>query len=90
MKKVDFLLHIPISCLILTPDKIRTFLSTFKSSREKDLAQDFANIGIEDEEDLPPAERTSLKYMHQLVRVMVSFDASYTLLTLNLATGCES
>jgi hypothetical protein len=35
------------SCfLILTPDNIRNMLSTFKLSREKDLAQDFANIGI--------------------------------------------
>ena len=32
--------------LILTPDNIRNKLSTFKSSREKDLAQDFANIVI--------------------------------------------
>lgn len=76
-----------IPCLIF-PDKIRNFLSTFKSSRE-DLAQDFANIGIDDD-DVPPAARTSLKYMHQLVRVVLLFDASLGLLTLNLATGCKS
>lgn len=77
--------HIP--CLIF-PDKINNFLSTFKSSRE-DLAQDFANIGIDDE-DGPPAAGTSLKYMHQLVRVVLLFDASLARLTLNLATGCKS
>ncbi|KAF8163399.1 minichromosome maintenance protein mcm7p [Crassisporium funariophilum] len=49
-------------------DKIRDFLSKFKSSQEKDLAQDFANFGIDDD-DLAAGGRTSIKYMQQLQRV---------------------
>jgi hypothetical protein len=48
--------------------RIRDFLSKFKQE-EKDLAQNFANIDIEDQTNGIPAEIRSLKYMSQLVRV---------------------
>lgn len=50
--------------------RIRDFLSKFKQE-EKDLAQNFANIGIEDNTNGIPAEIRSLKYMSQLVRVPI-------------------
>jgi hypothetical protein len=54
------------------PEKIRDFLSKFKS-HDKDLANDFANIDIGSHDDNVPSETTSLKYMNQLVRVYYVF-----------------
>ncbi|KAJ2932899.1 hypothetical protein H1R20_g4189, partial [Candolleomyces eurysporus] len=48
--------------------RIRDFLSKFKQE-EKDLAQNFANIDIEDRANGIPAEIRSLKYMSQLQRI---------------------
>ena len=57
---------------ILSLDKIKDFLSKFKS-QETDLAKDFANIDIDDDEHVAAPDTTSLKYMNQLVRVLVTF-----------------
>lgn len=68
---------------------IQDFLSKFKANPEdKDLEQDFANIGIDD--DVADPETRSLKYMQQLVRVILLFDASTTRLTVSLATNSKS
>jgi hypothetical protein len=81
------------SCLLLrilahsSLELIQDFLSKYKGSQEKDLEQDFANIDIED--DVANAETRSLKYMTQLVRVTVQFDASTTRLMANLATDSK-
>ena len=56
------------SMLIRLSDRIRDFLSKFKW-QEKDLAQNFANIGIDDNDRGVPAELQGLKYMGQLVSV---------------------
>ncbi|KAH9483929.1 DNA replication licensing factor mcm7 [Psilocybe cubensis] len=50
-------------------DRIKDFLSKFKGTPGKDLEQDFANIGIEDEQDDADAETRSLKYMNQLQQI---------------------
>ena len=57
---------------ILSLDKIKDFLSKFKS-QETDLAKDFANIDIDDDEHVAAPDTTSLKYMDKLVRVLVTF-----------------
>ncbi|KAF6764049.1 minichromosome maintenance protein mcm7p [Ephemerocybe angulata] len=49
-------------------NRIRDFLSKFKE-QEKDLALNFANIGIDDNDTGVPAELRSLKYMAQLQRI---------------------
>jgi hypothetical protein len=54
--------------LIRLADRIRDFLSKFKW-QEKDLAQNFANIGIDDNDRGVPAELQGLKYMSHLVSV---------------------
>lgn len=80
-------------CLLLrilthsTSELIHDFLSKCKGNQEKDLEQDFANIDIED--DVANPETRSLKYMTQLVRVIVWFDASTTRLMVNLATDSK-
>lgn len=74
--------------LILHIELIQDFLSKFKANQDKDLEQDFANIGIDD--DVADPETRSLKYMQQLVRVILSFDASTTRLTAILAKNSES
>lgn len=51
-------------------DKIRDFLSKFKGSLEKDLAQDFANIDIRTNDRDRQDDFAPLKYMQQLVRVV--------------------
>ena len=56
------------SMLMPLSDRIRDFLSKFKW-QEKDLAQNFANIGIDDNDRGVPAELQGLKYMGQLVSV---------------------
>lgn len=61
------------SVLILRPDKIKDFLSKFKGSQEKDLAQNFADIDIRDDQQAITDEPTQLKYMNQLVRVKTRF-----------------
>jgi len=61
-----------VSTFILSLDRIKDFLSKFKS-RETDLAKDFANIDIDDDEHVVAPDTTSLKYMNQLVRVLVTF-----------------
>ena len=58
-----------------TTDRIRDFLSKFKSSQEKDFTLDFANIDLRDRSDPQRDESTSLKYMQQLVRVITRFEA---------------
>lgn len=63
----------PQSVLILRPDKIKDFLSNFKGSQEKDLAQDFASIDIRDDQQTTTDEPAQLKYMNQLVRVKTRF-----------------
>jgi DNA replication licensing factor MCM7 len=60
--------------LIFNPEKIRDFLSKFKGG-ENDLARGFANIGIDDSDDASHRETLSLKYIHQLVRVIFTFYA---------------
>ncbi|PPQ93221.1 hypothetical protein CVT25_015219 [Psilocybe cyanescens] len=50
-------------------ERIKDFLSKFKGAQAKDLEQDFANIGIDDENDAAAAENRSLKYMHQLQQI---------------------
>jgi len=60
--------------LIHNPEKIRDFLSKFKGA-ENDLARGFANIGIDDSDDASQRETISLKYIHQLVRVIFTFSA---------------
>jgi len=60
--------------LTFHPEKIRDFLSKYKGN-ESDLAQGFANIGIDDEDEASQREALSLKYVHQLVRVIPTFDA---------------
>jgi len=65
----------------LNADRIRDFLTKYKN-QEKDLALNFANIGIDDPRDGIPAEIRGLKYMAHLVRVFVPFDASNTRLHL--------
>ncbi|KAF8965237.1 MCM-domain-containing protein [Flammula alnicola] len=50
-------------------DRIRDFLSKFKGGQEKDLVQDFSNIGIDDEDDVTRSEPSTLKYMQQLQRI---------------------
>ncbi|CAA7271618.1 unnamed protein product [Cyclocybe aegerita] len=47
-------------------ERITDFLSKFKSTQEKDLAQDLANIDIDDGRDTTNPEFASLKYMKQL------------------------
>ncbi|PPQ71415.1 hypothetical protein CVT24_012233 [Panaeolus cyanescens] len=47
--------------------RITDFLSNFKSSQEKDLAQNFANIGLQDRDT--NGQGPSLKYMNQLQRI---------------------
>ncbi|TFK42487.1 minichromosome maintenance protein mcm7p [Crucibulum laeve] len=51
-------------------DKIRDFMSKFKGTRENDLAQGFAQIGIDDQNNRGiDAQTESLKYMEQLQRI---------------------
>ncbi|KAF9535247.1 minichromosome maintenance protein mcm7p [Crepidotus variabilis] len=50
-------------------DRIRDFLSKFKGSEEKDLAQNFANIDIGDRDEGAQTEAESAKYLRQLQRV---------------------
>ena len=73
-KKVYIHLRSPHMRLIPLSDRIRDFLSKFKW-QEKDLAQNFANIGIDDNDRGVPAELQGLKYMSQLVSVWTPFDA---------------
>ena len=66
--------YLQARCLILYPEKIRDFISKYKGN-ESDLTQGFANIGIDDEDEASRREALSLKYMHQLVRVIFTFYA---------------
>jgi len=70
-------------------DKITDFLSKFKGSLEKDLAQDFANIDIRTDDRAGQEESISLKYMQQLVRVVSRSESQTTRLTPSLATRRE-
>jgi len=56
----------------LNPEKIRDFLSKYKGG-ENDLARGFANIGIDDSDIASHRETLSLKYMYQLVRVILIY-----------------
>ncbi|KAJ3515084.1 hypothetical protein NLJ89_g1981 [Agrocybe chaxingu] len=50
-------------------ERITDFLSKFKSTQEKDLAQDLASIDIDDGRDTANPEFVPLKYMKQLQRI---------------------
>lgn len=69
MRKARFFFS--LCCLwpyFFIPEKIRDFLSKFKS-QEKDLVNDFANIDIDGRDDSTISETGSIKYMNQLVRL---------------------
>lgn len=69
-------------------DKIKDFLSTFKS-QEKDIAQGLANINIQDQDDAVATDPTPLKYMYQLVRVNTLFYALVVILIVGAATSSQ-
>ena len=69
-------LFIAWGLIFFIPEKIRDFLSKFKS-QEKDLVNDFANIDIDGRDDSTTSE-TRIKYMTQLVRVNATFSLYFS------------
>lgn len=70
-------------------ERISDFLSKFKRGNEKNLEDNFADIGIDDVDQDADSETRSHKYMKQLVRVVIEFDASKTRLTSATATDSQ-